>query len=264
MKISIIVPIYNVEKYLSQCLNSIINQTLKDIEIICVDDCSNDNSAKILDEYSNKDSRIKVYKNDKNMGQGFSRNLGIKKATGDYIGFIDSDDEIPLDYFEYLYDRATKNNADIASARVLYVSKNGIQNGDWLKEGEINGAILTKLNDKIDRVYKNCSTGAWKHIYNRNFIINNNIEFLSGYYHEDQFFNVKAFYYANKIVTEEYCSPCYLYKVNENSTTHKNVKSSKYKKTKFDQFYVIREIINFLKDKNVDEDILSNIYKDFE
>ena len=115
IKVSIIVPVYNVELYLRECLDSIINQTLKDIEIICVDDCSTDNSYIILDEYSKKDSRIKLLKHNVNKGLGPARNTGINVAQGEYIGFIDSDDYISLDYFENLYNTAKKYNSDIVS-----------------------------------------------------------------------------------------------------------------------------------------------------
>ncbi len=90
-KVSIIVPVYNVEKYLSTCLDSLINQTLKDIEIICINDGSTDNSLNILNEYAQKDTRIIVI-NKENSGPGSCRNLGIEKATGEYIQFVDSDD----------------------------------------------------------------------------------------------------------------------------------------------------------------------------
>ena len=100
-KVSIIVPIYNTEKYLTKCLDSITNQTYRNLEIILVDDGSSDNSGKIADDYAKKDKRIQVI-HQKNAGQSAARNVGIKKSTGDYLSFIDSDDEIRLDYTEKL------------------------------------------------------------------------------------------------------------------------------------------------------------------
>ena len=100
-KISVIVPVYNVEQYLPQCLDSIINQTYKNLEIICVDDGSPDNSGKILDEYAKKDKRIKVI-HQENQGVSVARNTGLDNATGKYIGFVDPDDWIEADYYETL------------------------------------------------------------------------------------------------------------------------------------------------------------------
>ena len=113
-KISIIIPVYNSEKFLSSCLDSILNQSLSEIEIICVDDMSTDNSKHILKQYSLLDDRIKIYSHDKNRGPGAARNTGIKYATGEYLGFIDSDDIPDKNFFKELYQVAIKNNADIA------------------------------------------------------------------------------------------------------------------------------------------------------
>ncbi|MBQ3474267.1 glycosyltransferase family 2 protein [Candidatus Saccharibacteria bacterium] len=107
-KISVIVPIYNTEKYLSNCLDSILNQTYKNLEIILIDDGSTDNSGKIADNYAKKDQRIKVI-HQKNAGQSSARNSGIKKATGEYLSFIDSDDEIKPNFMEKLLTPYTEN-----------------------------------------------------------------------------------------------------------------------------------------------------------
>ena len=113
-KLSVIIPVYNVENYLRECLDSITSQTVKDIEIICIDDGSTDNSPKILKEYQKKDSRIKIITKE-NGGQASARNLGIKKAQGEYIAFIDSDDFIESEMLEKLYTKAKDNNLDIKS-----------------------------------------------------------------------------------------------------------------------------------------------------
>nr|MCR4662874.1 glycosyltransferase [Endomicrobiaceae bacterium] len=103
-KVSVIVPVYNVEQYLRQCLDSIINQTFKDFECICVNDGSTDNSLTILQEYSKKDNRIKII-NQKNSGSSVSRNNGIKQALGQYVSFVDADDWITDNYLEILYNK---------------------------------------------------------------------------------------------------------------------------------------------------------------
>ena len=114
-KVSILVPIYNVEKYLRQCLESVVNQTLKDIEIICINDGSTDSSPEIIREFASRDSRIKVI--DKpNTGYGHSMNQGLKAATGEYIGIVESDDFAELNMFEVLYNTAKSNGAEIVKS----------------------------------------------------------------------------------------------------------------------------------------------------
>lgn len=111
--ISIIVPVYNMEKYLRKCLDSLVNQTYNDIEIICVNDGSTDKSQDILEQYKNKYPKIIKVINKENGGLSDARNTGIKKAKGDYIGFVDSDDWVELDMFEKMYNYALKNKLDI-------------------------------------------------------------------------------------------------------------------------------------------------------
>ncbi len=117
-EISVIVPVYNVEKYLPRCLESLRNQTLQDIEIICVDDGSPDGCGAILDRYAAEDARFKVI-HQANSGQAIARNNGLKTAAGKYISFVDSDDYVDTDYLKKLYDAAEKNNADIAVASII-------------------------------------------------------------------------------------------------------------------------------------------------
>ena len=111
--ISVIIPVYNVEKYLRECLDSVLAQTYKNLEIILIDDGSSDNSGQICDEYAAKDSRIKVI-HQVNQGVSAARNAGLKAARGQYIGFVDSDDYIKPDMYEYLYQLISKDNADVA------------------------------------------------------------------------------------------------------------------------------------------------------
>ena len=102
-KVSIIVPVYNVEKYLDRCMESLLNQTLKDIEIILVDDGSPDNCPQMCDDYAKKDSRVKVV-HKANAGLGYARNSGLDVATGEYVAFVDSDDYVELDMYEQMYE----------------------------------------------------------------------------------------------------------------------------------------------------------------
>lgn len=113
-KISVIVPIYNAELYLEECIHSVLNQTLRDIELLLIDDGSTDGSFRICEEYSKKDNRVQVFRN-KNVGQGLERNFGVKKAAGEYIAFLDSDDQYKEDALERLYQKAMETNADMVS-----------------------------------------------------------------------------------------------------------------------------------------------------
>ena len=122
-KVSIVVPVYNTEKYLIRCMDSITNQTLKDIEIIIIDDGSNENCAALCDEIAKTDSRIKVVHKE-NGGLGIARNSGIEAATGEYIGFVDSDDYIEQIMYETLYNAAKKNNADLCLSGICFVGGN--------------------------------------------------------------------------------------------------------------------------------------------
>lgn len=189
-KVSILVPIYNVEKYLRECLESLLNQTLQDIEIICINDGSTDNSLEIIKEYVNKDSRFKLI--DKaNSGYGISMNMGLEAATGEYIGIVESDDFANLNMFENLYKLAKKNNLDvIKSDWNLYWT-----NGQTIKAGAIKKSKCNKVIN-IDR-YKeilNIIPSIWSAIYKKEFLVENNIKFneTAGASYQDTGFDFKT------------------------------------------------------------------------
>ena len=139
--ISVIIPVYNVEQHLNRCVDSVINQTYKDLEIILVDDGSTDNSGKICDEYALKDNRIKVI-HKQNGGVSSARNAGLDIAKGHYIGFIDSDDFIVLDMYEFLYDLLVKNDADISCCNKFnFINNEYLPDKDFPREG------ILSLND---------------------------------------------------------------------------------------------------------------------
>ena len=197
-KLSIIVPVYNVEKYLPKCLESLIKQTLNDIEIICVNDGSMDNSLAILKEFASRDSRIKIIDN-QHQGVAKTRNTGIEQSTGEYIGFVDSDDYIDIDFFEKLYNSATKSNSDIAIASILKHKKFfNIYNAKYTKE---ETAITIQDKIKLCEDKKHFFFYAWNKIYHSGFIKENNIKFSEGQIYEDVMFAIKALYYSNKIIS---------------------------------------------------------------
>ena len=219
IKVSVIVPVFNTEKFIDKCLTSLINQTLCDIEIICVNDGSTDNSPAILEKYVQIDSRIKVLSQE-NKKQGAARNAGLKIAEGEYIGFVDSDDWVDLDYYEKLYNTAKKYDADIALATNVRIG-----NGKTKKRLEITEEkVATSLQEKIDignQAKNPCPTNK---IYRHTMLKNNNITWPEGVYCEDKLFTIKAVYYANKIVTTPGVN--YYYFRNPDSTV--NTKSKKH------------------------------------
>ena len=146
-KISVVVPVYNVEKFLERCLNSIVNQTFKDIEIICVNDGSTDNSRKILDKYTNY-SNIKII-DQINAGLSEARNTGLLNAKGEYIAFIDSDDYIDPNFFEVLYNTAFEKNSDIECAGIIRENnKKKIELDSSIKQYEEIEKIKSDEQDK--------------------------------------------------------------------------------------------------------------------
>ena len=163
-KVSVIVPVYNVEKYLPKCLDCLINQTLKDIEIICINDCSTDGSLAILKDYASKDKRIKILDLPLNEGAGNAKNKGLDAAKGEFIGFIDPDDCIDLNYYEELYNKATETNADIVKCELFLVEPDGRK-------------TKRKLNDNVKRSKYYFSYDYTTAIYNSSLIFDNHITF---------------------------------------------------------------------------------------
>ena len=176
IKISIIIPVFNVEEYLRQCLDSIINQTYNNLEIIIVNDKSPDNSQQIIDEYTAKDSRIKPIIHTINKGLGGARNTGISAATGHYISFVDSDDYLALNTYEILVQEIEKNNSDIINFGKIdkYPNAEKIWKPTYNKHVYYSGWEDIKYSISNNKFNPICCTA----IYNRNLIINNNIAFL--------------------------------------------------------------------------------------
>lgn len=165
MLISLIIPVYNVEKYLSKCLDSLIQQTYGNIEIICINDGSTDNSLQILENYANKDCRIKII-NQQNQGVSVARNVGIDNATGEYILFIDSDDWLELDAIKILYKNVKNTNIDILSFNFNMITKNYIKK------------VFAPLNNNNKFLIQDW--GLWNRAYRKSFLKENNIKFPNG------------------------------------------------------------------------------------
>lgn len=194
--ISVIIPIYNVEKYISRCLDSVINQTYKKIEIICVDDGSPDNSIKILKEYEKKDSRIKIIRQE-SRGLSGARNTGIKNSRGEYIFFLDSDDWLPLNSLELLYEDILLNKSDISVGNLIKVYPKKNKEIGLKKLKKTDYSLKNYLEYSINN--KNFTANVVNKLYKTKIIVENKILFKEKILYEDFLFTVQYFIYCKKI-----------------------------------------------------------------
>lgn len=239
-KVSIIVPVYNVEKYLRKCIDSLINQTLKDIEIICINDGSTDKSLEILKEYKNRDSRI-ILLNQENSGQSVARNRGIEIAKGEYLGFVDPDDWIDLDYYEKLYNAAISTNADIATAGIIRIT--GIKQKKFLQFNE--ETITENINLKFERCDVPEKSYIWNKIYKTQKLKEINLKFEEGRIFEDCIFTPQALFFLGKMVT---VPNTYYYYLRRNNSTVKQ----RSQKANADSIYAHKKASEFIKEHNID------------
>ena len=229
--ISIIIPAYNAEKYINKCLDSLIEQTKKEIEIIVINDGSKDNTEKLIKEYT--DSRIKYYKNT-NHGIGYTRNYGIEKAKGKYIMFLDSDDYVENDICEKLYIKARSNDLDIVLCDFFKEYENG--NIEEIHTPEFKDASL-KDNPNIITEY----LSPWAKLYSTKLLKDNNIKFVENLKYEDAPFVIEAFDKAKKIGKINECLVHYM--------IHGNSETTVRDKRVFDILKIIDKIRKYTKNK---------------
>lgn len=199
IRVSVLVPIYNVEEFLPQCLDSLVGQTLKEIEIICINDGSTDGSLEVIQDYATRDKRIKII-DKKNSGYGDSMNVGLEKARGEYVGIVEPDDFAALNMFEKLYKMAKKYDCDVVKSN--YFRYYGEKKRDI---GRSNLFLPTEVNRVLDpRVYMNIiyqEPCIWAAIYKRDFLRDNEIDFLPtpGASYQDTGFNFKVWVSAERV-----------------------------------------------------------------
>lgn len=217
-QVSIIIPVYNVEKYLKKCVNSVLQQTLTNIEIILVDDGSTDNSGVLCDEYL-RDPRVHVI-HKKNGGLSEARNAGVKAAKSDFIGFIDSDDYIKKDMYELLYTNIIKENADISVCGIYDVYANGTK----LSYAESDGRFVVNAKKAIELVLhgRNASVSAVNKLYKKNLLEKH--PFLVGKTSEDAHFIIPYLLEIQKAVFD--MMPKYFYVHREGTITTRPFKKS--------------------------------------
>ena len=237
-KISVIVPVYNVEKYLPCCLDSLTEQSFSEIEIICIDDGSPDGCPAILDRYAAKDARIKVI-HQPNGGLSNARNNGMKIAAGEYISFVDSDDWVDKDFFEKLYNSITKNNADVACATVIRKRPKTQKYRFHYTEEKISKTLEEKIN--ICRI-PDCCYACGK-LFKAELIKDKN--FSVGFYFEDVLWLPEVIKQARTLVTVP--DVAYWYRVNPNSITKKSSPLQQY-----DSYNAKKYIVDFFNKNNLE------------
>ena len=245
IKLSLIVPVYNVEKYLDKCLDSLVNQTLKDIEIIVVNDGTKDNSQKIIDKYAKKYPKLIKPFIKENGGLSSARNYGVKYATGEYIGFVDSDDYVDLNLFERMYNLAKKEKSDVVGCGVKYVYK------DRLGSISINTSLFNKSVVESPNILLEIKSYAPNKIYKRSFWIKNKFEFAKQYF-EDSALIYNVLLAANKVsvISDSFY---YYNKTNEVSITRIADDRA------YDIFKSCDSILNFYKKNNSYEKIKEQV-----
>ena len=240
--ISVIVPVYNVEKYLRQCVESLIDQTYKDVEIILVDDGSKDGSGKICDEYAEKYDFIRVIHKE-NAGLGLARNTGMESAKGDFVNFVDSDDYLKPDTLEKLVKALNENGADTCVGGYSRFFDGGDFTFSYTPEPacytakEFLPRQMGSLPDKKDSF----RPSVWCSLYSMDIIRKHGVRFPSEreFIAEDMIFDIDYFRYSEKICTAE--TDGYCYRVNDNSLTQT------YKRDRFEKVvYLFREILRRL------------------
>lgn len=238
--ISIIVPIYNAEKYISKCIDSILNQTKKELEIILINDGSTDNTEKIIKSY--KDKRIVYFKN-ANHGIGYTRNYGISKSTGKYIMFLDSDDYLEKNACEKLFNKIEKDNLDIVICDFYKDYENRIEE---IHTGSFKDSSL-KDNPDIITEYL-C---PWAKLYSSKLLKNNKIKFVEDLKYEDAPFVIEALCTANKIGKIDECLNYYV--------IHNNSETTVRDRKCFDILKIIDKIRKYTKDKDYLKDKINKL-----
>ena len=249
-KVSVIIPVYNTEKYLRKCLDSVCAQTLEDIEIICVNDCSPDASLEILKEYASKDNRIRIIDFKENKGVSVARNIGIDNATGEYIAFMDSDDWIELDFYEKLYGKSVHSTLDIVKGQLdEFIIETSKFHHDVLNINE----NIQKTNNKL--YFCTHFTSA---IYKSSIIKLNNLKFCQKLKNgEDGIFLLDTILCANKICIEN--DVTYYYCRHDDSANAQILNDTRFKDL-LSSYEIIFNKLNNIEEYSTGLDFIYNFY----
>lgn len=218
LRITVIIPVYNVEKYLARCLDSVLAQTFRNFEVICVDDASPDGSSKILRDYADKDERIRILKNESNSGLSHTRNVGLAQARGKYVYFLDSDDTIEPECLERTYVAAERDNAEI----VFFGYREKKEEEGKEELFPITGYICDKIWNGMElfvelRKISYMPSPVQFKLWRKSFLEQYGLQFYEGIYHEDLLFYLSSLVHAERITC--LCDVLYNYYRNQNSIT---------------------------------------------
>ncbi|MDR1698848.1 MAG: glycosyltransferase [Prevotellaceae bacterium] len=242
-KISVIIPVYNAEKYIKQTLNSIRFQTYKNLEIICVLDCPPDTSEHIINGIAEDDERIKIVRHTQNMGPAAARNTGAKNAGGEYLHFMDSDDLLSPDFYETMISASEKNNADVSACSVYYEKKTW--KSIWFGKSE----VLTSTAGKIKKTEVVIRGWAWRYLIKKSFWEKHCFSFPDLMMMEDTPVMISMIYYAKKVVL---CpGATYFYMRRESSILNKNNDVTKEKRLSEHRFQSRKMCKDFMRENNI-------------
>lgn len=257
VKVSVIIPFYNVESYIEECLKSVVNQTLQDIEIILVNDASSDGSLKIAQKYVQRDKRIILLNKDatEQKGQGYARNLALAVAKGEYIGFVDSDDYIKPDMFEKLYSHAKKTDTDITMCQAdEYNDTTGVLDTSPYYMLDVLKLMRNKVfsaNDTKNQIL-DINVAIWNKIYKREFFEKNKIRFPEGFIYEDLPFFFETYLKAERI--NIIWEILYTYRTNRKNST-----MNQFNNKVLDRPYMVSLTYEYLKNAPFFEEIKNDV-----
>lgn len=243
IKISVIIPVYNVEKYLSECITSVVNQTMHEIEIICINDGSTDNSLSILEDFAQKDNRIIII-NQENKGLSGARNSGLKIAKGEYILFLDSDDSVESDICQKTYEKAIADNSDMVIFSVnVFDEKTSNKNDAYLSLNIFPKNLKNRVFNYTDckDFFFRIMVTAWSKLYKKELLEKNNIKFIEGLMYEDNPFWIECFLSAKRIsIVDEAL-------INYRTKSITSISPTQNDEKKMDVFMIFSEIEKILK-----------------
>lgn len=252
-KLSIVIPIHNADAYLERCLNSVVSQTLKDIEIICVDDNSKDKSSEILQSFAKKDARVRILTLSETSGQSHARNVGISEAQGEFIGFVDADDFVDCQMFEKMVENAVENSSDIVMCKATVYDT--VKDSYFEDDESFNLSCFSEKFDKKTFSHKDTlafwekiNVAVWNKIYRFEFLKSCGVKFQEGYIYEDLPFFYATYTKAKKVsLVREFL---YFYRINsENSTMAKTDEKVK------DRVDMVSLTVDILKEQKYFRDI---------
>jgi CDP-glycerol glycerophosphotransferase len=254
--LSVILPVFNTEQYLVESLDCLVNQTLEDMEIICINDASTDGCPEILEEYASKDSRFKILNNETSLGPSICRNKGLEVASGEYIVFYDSDDKIDLDAYEKLYEFSKRNDNDVVVFNAIRLHDNGYQSPSVLHSRSITGKTIDNTNilEHKELVY---DTTSWNKFLKGDFFRKHNFTFAEGRVYQDILFSMQVFCSTDSVGI----CPDVTYYWRVRGKTSKSITQTVFNtKNLHDRIFIISNTINVIKSREKYHELLEPLY----